>query len=292
MFWGLNIPFTATLFKTFDPYWLALVRLSIATLILGVVVALMLGPRQLRAPIPIWRILIVSAFSSAFFVLYSLGLRYTNTITAAAIMVGSPVYGAVTSRLMAGNRLEKGFWGAAVLTVIGASIAIVGRTASAGQSMVLQGGEPLIVLSIMAWTAYSILAQRWFPVETPQLRRAFLGSLYAIPWLLMWWVLALTVGFIGAPNLNPDAEALTYLLVTAGLSTALGAVTWNIGVARLGINAGVMWQNTVPVFAILISLLFFGVKPLAEQVLGGAVVLTGVLYMQWQRMRAQPVRHA
>jgi drug/metabolite transporter (DMT)-like permease len=65
----------------------------------------------------------------------------------------------------------------------------------------------------------------------------------------------------------------------------LGAVAWNTGVARLGINAGVMWQNTVPVFAVLISLLVFSVIPLPEQIVGGLVVLAGVLYMQWQRMR-------
>jgi drug/metabolite transporter (DMT)-like permease len=46
-----------------------------------------------------------------------------------------------------------------------------------------------------------------------------------------------------------------------------------------------MWQNTVPVFAVLISLLVFSVRPLPEQVIGGLVVLAGVLYMQWQRMR-------
>ena len=72
--------------------------------------------------------------------------------------------------------------------------------------------------------------------------------------------------------------------------TTLGNVLWNIGVARLGVNAGMMWQNTVPVFAVLISLVFFGVRPLFEQVLGGALVLGGVLYMQWNRMREQRAR--
>lgn len=33
-------------------------------------------------------------------------------------------------------------------------------------------------------------------------------------------------------------------------------------------------------------MLFFGVQPRPEQLAGGAVVLAGVLYMQWQRMRA------
>jgi drug/metabolite transporter (DMT)-like permease len=41
---------------------------------------------------------------------------------------------------------------------------------------------------------------------------------------------------------------------------------------------------------VLISLVFFGVIPLFEQVLGGALVLSGVLFMQWHRMREQRAR--
>lgn len=74
-------------------------------------------------------------------------------------------------------------------------------------------------------------------------------------------------------------------MLTAVLSTAAGPVLWNVGVARLGVNAGMMWQNTVPVFAVLIAAIFFGVRPLPEQIVGGLVVMAGVLYMQWARMR-------
>jgi len=86
-------------------------------------------------------------------------------------------------------------------------------------------------------------------------------------------------------NFHPSTEAVRNLFITAAFSTALGAVTWNIGVAKLGINAGVMWQNMVPVFAVLISLVVFEVQPMPEQMLGGCVVLSGVLYMQWQKFR-------
>ena len=292
--WGLNIPLTSRLFSTFDPYWLAVLRLSIASTILGALVAASSSVSQLRSPIPHWRVLTMSLCVSCFFVFFNLGLRYTNPITAAAIMAGSPVYGAVVFRWMNRSPLEKGFWGAAALTIIGAVIAIYGKADATSQSLHLQGGEPLIVLSFFAWTAYSILAQRWFTPATSQLRRTFLTSAYAVPWLIVWWLLAQAVGLTGAPNLEPSAEAITNLLITAALSSALGAVAWNNGVARLGINAGVMWQNTVPVFAVLISLLVFSVRPLPEQVIGGLVVLAGVLYMQWQRMRttrATMVKH-
>jgi drug/metabolite transporter (DMT)-like permease len=285
LFWGMNIPLTATLFKTFDPFALGFIRVGMAALILAIAVGLTLGASRFSSPIPIWRILVMGFFASSFFAMYNIGLRYTNTITAAAIIAGSPVYGAVVSRWMAGVRLEKGFWGAALLTIIGAGIAIYGRADISGQSVHLQGGEMLIVLGIACWTIYSMLSQRWFSPQTPQLQRTYLGLTAATPWLVLWWLVARVVGFSGPINLNPDATAIAYLLITAVFATALGGVMWNKGVARLGINAGMMWQNTVPVFAVLISLIFFGVMPLPEQVLGGVIVLAGVLYMQWHKLR-------
>ena len=286
LFWGMNIPLTATLFKTFDPYWLAFMRVSAAALLLAAVLGSTQGARTLRSPIPVWRIAVMGLFASTFFALYNIGLRHTNTITAAAIVAGSPVYGAVVSRLMTGARLEKGFWGAALLTLAGAGMAIYGRAGSTGQTVALQGGEIPLVLGMACWTVYSILSQRWFKPETPQLQRTFLGLSGSVPWLLLCWVVASAAGMTQTINLHPGPTALVYLLITTVFATALGGVVWNIGVASLGITAGMMWQNTVPVFAVLISLLFFGVKPLPEQVIGGVTVLAGVLYMQWHRIRA------
>lgn len=283
--WGLNIPLTAALFASFDPFWLAPLRLSIASCLLAFAVLISLGRGSLKAPIPVARILLMSLCVSCFFTLYNLGLLHSNTITAAAIMAGSPVYGAVTTRLMTGAKLEKGFWGAALLTIIGAAIAIYGRSERHTQGIALQGGEILIVLSIAAWTAYSILSQRWFPQGVPQLQRTFLTTVGSIPCLLVFWLIAFASGVVGTPNFHPSTEAVRNLFITAAFSTALGAVTWNIGVAKLGINAGVMWQNMVPVFAVLISLVVFEVQPMPEQMLGGCVVLSGVLYMQWQKFR-------
>lgn len=290
--WGLNIPLTAALFASFDPFWLAPLRLTIASCLLALAVLISLGHRSLQSPIPIARVLLMSLCVSCFFTLYNLGLLHTNTITAAAIMAGSPVYGAVTTRLMTGAKLEKGFWGAALLTIIGAAIAIYGRSERNAQGIALEGGEILIVLSIAAWTAYSILSQRWFPAGVPQLQRTFLTSLGSIPCLLVFWLIAWSTGSVGPPNLYPSIEAIRNLFITAAFSTAIGAVTWNIGVARLGINAGVMWQNMVPVFAVLITLVVFEVQPMPEQVIGGCVVLSGVLYMQWQKLRLSRASHA
>ena len=291
--WGLNLPLTAALLQHFDPFWISPLRYAVATLLLGGLLAASLGVRQLRSPIPLWRVAVLSLCVAGFLVLYNLGLHRTHPMTVAALSAGSPVYVAVVSRLMTGARLERGFWGATALTLIGAGIAIGGRVqagipgdaASVSAAFSPTGGEVLVVLGICSWTAYSILAQRWFAPETPQLRRTYLTTLWALPWLLLFWAGAWATGLVGPPNLHPAPLPVIQLLVAAVFCTALATVAWNTGVNRLGIQTGGLWQNMVPVFAVLISLLFFGVQPLAEQWVGGAVVLAGVLTLQWQRAR-------
>ena len=283
--WGLNIPLTAALLQDFDPFWLPPLRYLIAATVLGAWLVATLGAGALRSPIAASQVALLGGAVSAFLVCFTVGLLHTHPITAAALIAGSPVYVAVVSRAMTGARLAKGFVGATLLTLLGAGIAIAGRAQGAGSAVGLQGGEPLLIASIVCWTVYSILAQRWFDAGIPQLQRTFLSSAAAIPWLLVFWLLAGIVGVVGMPNLSPTPRAAVYLLITAVFCTAIATVAWNVGVSRLGIAVGGMWQNTVPVFAVLISLVFFGVMPTAAQVLGGTVVLAGVLWMQWHTVR-------
>ncbi len=284
VFWGMNIPFTAIMFRSFDPFFLAPLRTVLATLLLGAIAATSLGWRAFGVPMRASRFAWMTLAMAGFFVFYNLGLRYTNPITAAAIMAGAPVYAAVTVRLMTGAPLERGFAGAAALTLVGAGIAIYGRASETGAGLRLQGGEVLIVLSLVCWTVYSLFAQRWFDAKVPQLQRTYVSMLGTTVWLAACWALARAADVAGPPNLAPDAQAVWMLLATAIFSTALGGVAWNIGVNRIGLIPGALWQNTVPVFGVLIALLF-GIVPTAQQVLGGAVVLSGVLYMQWRKVR-------
>ena len=212
--WGLNLPLTAALLQHFDPFWISPLRYAVASLLLGVMLVMSLGPRQLRSPIPLWRVAWLSLCVAAFLTFYNLALSMTHPMTVAALSAGAPVYIAVVSRLMTGARLERGFWGATTLTLIGAAIAIggpalaslpgaAGGAAHPGAASGGRGGEVLVVLAICSWTVYSILAQRWFAPDTPQLRRTYLTTIGAVPWLLLFWVGARLAGLVGPPNLHP-----------------------------------------------------------------------------------------
>lgn len=284
MAWGANMPITTVIFRVLDPFWMSPWRIAIAAATLAVLVAASEGIRALATPIAWFRFLALSCAMASFFLTYNLALRHTNTITAAAFMVGSPVYAALTLRALTGAPFDRGFWIAAPLTLVGGAIAVWGRADAPGGGFALQGGEPLIVLCTVFWTVYSIYAQRWFDPRDTQLRRTYVALLGATFWLFLFWAACRAVGIAGPPNLAPDAATVGWLTVTAVFATGLAGVTWNIGVSRLGIAMGSLWQNAVPVFAILISMAF-GFEPTPAQIAGGAVVMAGVLYMQWLKFR-------
>ena len=287
--WGMNIPLTTVLFRTIDAFALAPLRVAAAAAALAAIALATLGPGALRLPIAACRLALMTLAMASFFTLYNLGLQFTNTITAAALMAGGPVYAALTLRVATGQRLEPGFWGAAVLTLLGGGLAVWGRASTSGQGLVLQGGEPLIVLSTVCWTLYSVYSQRWFDPRVPQLRRTFASLAGSVGWLLLVWAGVLAAGLVAPPSRAPDGQAIAFFAITALFSTALGPFAWNIGVARVGLAMGTIWQNTVPVWGVLVSMLF-GIVPTVQQVAGGAIVIAGVLYMQWRRIRALPVR--
>lgn len=282
IFWGANVPVTAVLFGTFDPYWMQIWRVLIGTVALAAIVVALQGVKALAIPISAGRFVMLGLGISLFLLVYNVGLRYTNAITAAAVMVGSPVYTALFLRAFNGTPFDKGFWVAALLTAIGGTIAVLGRADAAGLS--LQGGEPLIALSVVFWALYSLAAQKWFVSAETQIRRTYVSTLSAVGCSVVLWSLCRMAGIAGPPNTEPGTEAVVMLVTIAILATAVGGVTWNIGVSRLGIAAGSLWQNAVPVFAVLIAMAF-GIHPTGQQILGGAIVMAGVAYMQWRRFQ-------
>ena len=108
MFWGANLPLTTILLRAFDPFWLTLWRLVLATTALAAVVWVSEGRAALRVGISWPRFVLLGLSLSAFFIDYNLALRFTNTITAAAVMAGAPIYAVITLWLVTRAPAERG----------------------------------------------------------------------------------------------------------------------------------------------------------------------------------------
>lgn len=281
--WGANVPVSKVMLAHFDLIPMSAVRTAVAGAALGVLLLLVEGARALRIDLDFRRFALLGLMMGGFFAVYTLGLQFSNPITAAAVAVAGPLVSAVTVRLVTGLRFDPGFPVALALTLLGGGI-LVSSTLVGSGSVTFGGGEIVVLLSNSIWTLYSIKAQAWFD-RASQLHRAYVASLSAFGWTMLLSVVLIALGWSRSPLTVTDGWVWTQLLAIALLASGLGGYFWNIGASRLGVAVASLWVNLVPFFAVLWSMAY-GFMPNAYQIVGGLVALSGVVYMQWRKLGA------
>lgn len=279
--WGLNISLTALLLTTWDPYFLSVLRVGLATVAFVFLVRLSSVSVPIAQAVKLPHLIATSGFFACFILLYNVGLHFSDPVTAAAVMAGTPVYAAVTLAVVSSRALDPGFYVAATLTVIGSLIALASRWEAGGETG-HWAGAVFILISYIFWNLFSLGVQRGFSNESTQLQRTLLVFIGATFWLILGWLILRWLALAPPANLNPSSKDIALLIVCAVVITAGGALFWNLGVSRLGLAIGSLWQNMVPVFGVFIAALI-GFIPTIGQIAGGLIVLSGVLWMQWQR---------
>lgn len=280
--WGANVPISKVMLGYFDLIPMSAIRTAVAGVSLAVLMLLVEGTKALRIGLDFRRFALLGVMMGSFFAFYTLGIQFSNPITAATVAVAGPLVSAVTVRLVTGLRFDPGFPVALVLTLLGGAI-LASSTLVGSGPVTFGGGEILVLLSNSLWTLYSIKAQAWFDRES-QLHRTYVASLSAFGWMALLSVALIALGWSRSPLDVTDGWAWTQLLAVALFASGLGGYFWNIGASRLGIAVASLWVNLVPFFAVLWSMAY-GFVPNIYQIVGGLVVLSGVVYMQWRRLQ-------
>ncbi len=280
--WGANVPVSKVMLEHFDLVPMSAIRTASGALILALLVAMVEGVRGLRIDVGIRRFVLLGLMMAGFFMLYTLGIQFSNPISAAAVQVAGPLVAAATVRAVTGARFDPGFATALGLTLLGGAILVSGSLLGAG-SVTLGGGEIIVLASNALWTLYSLKAQAWFG-RASQLHRTYVASLSAMGWTVLLSLILVGLGWARSPVTVADPWVWTQLLAVAVFASALGGYFWNVGASRLGVAVASLWVNLVPFFAILWSMAY-GFMPNAYQIVGGLVALSGVVYMQWRKLQ-------
>jgi len=282
--WGANVPVSKVMLAHFDLIPMSAIRTAVATAGLAALLMLIEGVRALRIDVGRQRFAVLGLLMASFFFLYTLGLQFSNPITAAAVQVAGPLVAAATVRVATGLRFDPGFPVALALTLVGGAI-LASSSLVADGPVTFGGGEILLLLSNTLWTMYSLKAQAWFDGRASQLHRAYVASLSAMGWATALSAVLIGLGWSRSPFDESDPWVWTQLLTVALLASGLGGYFWNIGASRLGVAIASLWVNLVPFFAVLWAMAY-GFIPNAYQIVGGLVALGGVVYMQWRKLQA------
>jgi len=262
----------------FDPGSMALLRMAIGSVALGVIVA----RRGVRwPPRRAWPLILV--WGLAWFCFYNLALNTAEQVmdagTAAMIVNLAPLIVV----LIAGLVLSEGFPRA---LVVGAPVSFLGVALIGAESWsghVQWWGLALALVAAILYAACT-LVQKHLLRSVDAATLTWLGATAGAVALLPW-----TGALI--PELRSAPIGATLSVVYMGIfPTAIAFTTWAFVLRRLSAGRTSATTYVVPAVALVLSWAVLGETPTPITLLGGALCLVGVFIAQARRRRTAPAQ--
>jgi len=202
--------------------------------------------------------------------LFIWGLDLTRAGNASLFLGTVPVWTAVLAVAFGSETVIARQWIGIFGTVAGAALLVVG-----GQGIALEGatlvGDLVMIGAAIAWAAFSVGLR-------PYIQKY--GAIPVAAWTL--WVgtpVLLLLGFgelrsIGVGSLGVVEWGV--VIYAGAFSISIAFVLWNVGVRLLGNAQTAIYQNAVPVVALVVSWPLVGEVPAGLQVVGAVVILASV----------------
>ena len=257
-FWASAYAGIRAVMDAYGPGQVALARLLVASVVLGLYAAAIRMPMPDRGDLPAIALSGLLAFA-----VYHVALNYGEVTVgagAAGVLIATaPVFTALLAAVFLGERLRPLGWVGMAVSFVGAALISLDQ----GGGFALDPGAFLILV-------YAVCVSIYFVFQKPYLRKygalAFTtyavcaGTLFALPFLPGLATQALTA---------PAGTTLT--LVYLGLfPTALAYVTYAYAMSRMDASVAVC-------FLYLIAWVWLGEMPTVLAVVGGFIALAGVL---------------
>jgi drug/metabolite transporter (DMT)-like permease len=279
MMWGSFFPVIELILRRWDVISATVGRYTLAALALFAVLIIRERAFPLTRHLPWRRLMILGLVGmTATSFMTTLAIFFSSGVSAAIVSASNPITSAITARLLIRLPLAPGIAVGTILSTVGGLIAVFGAGGGAAD---FRGGEILIVIQNLAWTWYSIMAQRWLAGYS-QLHITALTTLTGL--IGLYGILGLSAA-TGIIELRAEFSAETILLFcyVGVLSVATGNFLWHFGVSRIGVTIGAMYNNLIPVAAVLVTI-WAGAPPTLAQLIGGALIIAGVFHAQYRAM--------
>ncbi|MEK7340946.1 MAG: DMT family transporter [Candidatus Binatota bacterium] len=271
-FWSTNFIVGKALAQKVPPWTLNTGRFVVSALIL---VPLLLFRREWPAltrqsigPLLLMSLTGVFAFNS---VLY-MGLHYTTAINATLVNSTIPVITACIAWLLIGEKMT---W-RRILGIL-LSFSGVGWIVSQGSLDILlrlrfNPGDVMVFFATALWGFYSVMAKRMMQQLSPLALTTIttaIGALFLFPaaFLELSW----------SPTDLSRQEVLLSFLYLGIFPSFVSFLIWNRSILIFGPGRATLVYNTLPLFAVILSVIFLGEVLMPYQIAGGVVIIAGVI---------------
>lgn len=269
LFWGGTFIATRTASVVFEPFTGAAIRYIIATMVLL--------PLALRSDAHFWRRgikqifpLALLGFSGVFAYNYFFfkGLRMVETSHAALIVALNPIMVMLFSAWRYGEKI-RGFRLAGMLLALTGVLFVISRGRPAAILTAFEWGDFFMLGCPITWAAYTIAGRNVLKSITP---------LQATAWASLLGGTMLSVAALFEPHPNVVPLNVWISLAYLGLvGTVLAFIWYYQGVLALGVTRTAIFNNLVPVFALLLSVTVLQESVPVYTWIGATLVVAGVV---------------
>jgi drug/metabolite transporter (DMT)-like permease len=265
--WSTSFVATKIALTSFPPMTLAAVRLTFATVFLGL---LLLLQRNFAIP-PLKDCLRLGLGGilgiTLYFAFENWGLSLASAADGALLVGSFPVITMVLEALLFGVRLSWRRLLGAVIAIGGICIVVGADTEYFGPDRLF--GDILLILSGVSWAFYNFVTRtvvNKYPLMTTNFIQTLVGTLAVYP------LAAFEHTNWGSVTLSASLS----ILYLGTFCSVIALFIYTYGLRRLDSGSAVSILNLVPVFGVICSILVLKEQVLLLQVVGGLVVIAGV----------------
>lgn len=275
MFWGGTFIAGRLLANHIDPALAALGRFFVAAVLLLIVTLKMEGKLP-KLTVSQW--ILTAAMGATGIALYNIlffnALTHVEAGRTALFVSFSPVVTAIAASLIYKEKLSKINWLGILIALVGV-LTIVSRgnipdlIRHFSQSVGM--GEISMAGAVMGWIAYTLLGRKILATLSP-----LAATTYAALWGFFFLVLYTLTDIEHHLHTEFSFSIIAAIVYLGVLGTVVGFVWYYEGIKQLGAAKTVIFNNLVPLFAVIFSTLFLNEQITLSMIVGGLLVVFGV----------------
>ena len=267
--WGMNFPVVKAVLREMEPLAFNALRFPCAAF--AVWFLLKAQGRRVMPYRKDWRMVFALGMAGhvAFQLCFIFGLDLTLTGNAAILLSTAPVWVLLISAALGRERFNVSNLIGVLGTLAGTAILVTGGEDEMGSARM---GDFLVLGAAVSWSVYTVFSRRMTK------RR---GVLEMTAWTL--WAGLPFIMVIGIPDLlRTDWAAVSagaWLGIVYGgvFAIAIAYLLWYRGVRAIGQSRTSVYQNLVPVIALIAAWFWLEEMPTPQQLVGAGVILGGVV---------------
>lgn len=262
--WGLDFIVIEYMMNYLSPTMFTLARLIIGSVILMVIV--LVKDKGLHIKKEDWpRVFISGGVGMAlYFTVENLGTGMTSASFSSLIMATVPVFGMIGDRIFFGRKITAIKVACVIASIIGVYLLVCGEPM--GINLV---GTGVMLVAALLWTFYIAYVK---PLYDKYDLLTLLTGLF-VSGLVIEIPLAI---FTPDPMINFTPTGILVTVASAIVLIIIGEFGYVYAIGKLSVTMVSIFENVLPLTAVLFSLILFGTMLSGMQLIGGVIIMAAV----------------